>query len=323
MPTKVFSKIFVGVLATDRGPEDRRGLGFMTPYEDNKAFEKRKGTILNWLAQNVPGRYQQTHDGRSIYVKDDAGNQRQEILDNSPMEGFLITDNIKRTYWGGGNVVFRVTDPRGFELEISSQNLMMLLRNCSIINGSIQGRCIWGRDGATNVLLHESSDEYKNAAKAAETLKKRKPLPVESLVVGRAYHLSNGDTAVYMGKRPVRCVVYVEEFFRPHGSWQAGQYMAAPGKWVVTDGPSFVEECHIWGRQPVASGYWHKYLEGSKGSIAYSEAVATKTIAEIEAHIEGRSVVCQQDFKPTVEQQIWTNSHRTYTRPVRQKRELI
>src|SRR5277367_6289980 len=104
---KVFSQLYVGL--RDQG-KDAVDLGFATPYEDNAAGRKRQGTVDTWC---------------SGYQK----KPNTKLFDNVPRTGFRITDDVKRVYYGGGNVVFRVYDPYGFELEIQSQNLMALLHN--------------------------------------------------------------------------------------------------------------------------------------------------------------------------------------------------
>lgn len=91
-----------------------------------------------------------------------------EILDNVPLSGYEFSKEVRRHGWNGGNVVWRVKDPRGFELEISSSNLARII-DCSVIKeGRIEEPCIWGRAGAANVLLPISSDIYKSANKRTE-----------------------------------------------------------------------------------------------------------------------------------------------------------
>lgn len=173
---KVFSKLYVGFRNQHTGVR----LGFATPYEDNAAGKKRQQTVDTWAhyyghGDNIPA----------------------EIIENEPVAGFRITDDVKRRYWGGGNVVFRVEDPRGFELEIQSHNVMMLLSETTIEKGEIQGKCIWARDGATNVLIHESSDEYKSALEAAEKLTVVSSSEFEP---GDEITLKSGTTVQYMGR---------------------------------------------------------------------------------------------------------------------------
>lgn len=254
MTAKVFSKIFVGVRENK--------LGFMCPYEENKAFEKRKHTIDRWLRQSVGGNWIEcVESGRRIYVPNDP-KSTEHVLDNLPLEGFKITDDIKRRYWGGGNVVFRVTDPRGFELEISSQNLMMLIEHATLDKGVISGRCIWGRDGAVNVLLHETSEEYASATKAAEKIPRRKPLDEKGLVVGKTYYGSDNERVLlYLGKKKVASFPY---WARPN---------IDPGLPPTRhEGPMHVQEMHLWGYVYTYDKFKPGYAACAKGVLAYAEA---------------------------------------------------
>ncbi len=190
---KIFSQLYVGIKPKyDTSPGSP--LGFATPYEDNAAGRKRQETVKNWV-----GHYEyEWVDGKQIR-KEYTPNLK--IVDNVPLEGFKITDDVKRIYWGGGNVVWRVEDPRGWELEIQSNNLMALIQSVGIqAGGAINGKCIWAREGAQNILIAESSQEYRDAIKAAETVKKPKQLQLKDRVVGATYRLATGEAATYLGK---------------------------------------------------------------------------------------------------------------------------
>jgi len=131
---KIPKEIFVAMRETS-------GLAYVTYQEDNSAFQKRKSTGLNWaeISEGV------------TYLN--------ELLD-----GYIIRDNISR--WTTSNVVWRVLDPRGFEFEIYSGNMMEVIKNASIKNGTIQGRCILSFDSGKPVLLPEGSEPYLNAVKS-------------------------------------------------------------------------------------------------------------------------------------------------------------
>ena len=179
---KVFSELFVGI---QKASKDEIPLGFATPYETNAAGRKRQETVKSWLFG-----YSTEHNP-----------DQMKIITNIPRAGFRITSDVKRVYWGGGNVVWRVEDPAGFELEIQSQNLMSIIQVAGIgENGHIPGQCMWGRDGSTNILLHEKSEEFKNAVLAAETIKKPPTLSKNSMVVGNSYKLANGQIGRYVGQ---------------------------------------------------------------------------------------------------------------------------
>jgi len=88
---KVFSKLYVGYKKQGKGQVD---LGFATPYEDNAAGRRRQETVNSW----------------ALGWRGKKPDREATIIDNDLAEGFKITDDIKRVYYGGGNVVFRVED---------------------------------------------------------------------------------------------------------------------------------------------------------------------------------------------------------------------
>jgi hypothetical protein len=191
---KVFSRLYVGLQA----PRDGVPLGFATPYEENAAGRKRQETVNNWASPFI------AKDGK--YVREEP---ITKIIENDPAPGFKITDDVKRVYWGGGNVVWRVEDPRGFELEIQSNNLMAIIQSAGVNEGGlIPGQCVWGRSGGDNILLHETSDEYKDAVKAAETLKAPKQVGKASRRVGGLYRCVDGSIGIFMGKLHVTRLQY-------------------------------------------------------------------------------------------------------------------
>ena len=190
---KVYSRLYVGV--RESTAEGEVPLAFATPYEDNAAGKKRQATVDTWAA---PESRVLTEDRGWVYTR---GEPKTRIIDNTPRAGFRITDSVKRTYFGGGNVVWRVFDPDGWEVEIQSNNLMAILQTVDIgKGGEISGKCVWGRDGAHNILLPEISQEYQDAVKAAESVKKPTKLAMKDRVIGRTYRLLNGGFGQYLGK---------------------------------------------------------------------------------------------------------------------------
>lgn len=229
MAIKVFSRYYVAT------PHDSN-LGYAVPLEGNAACEKRRHSADSWATRgrsNPQTRKYETVPGKSME------------FDNLPAEGFKITDDIKRTYWGGGNVVFRIWDPRGYECEIQSQNLMMLISHCNIEKGLIVGKCIWGREGGKNILLHETSEEYQNAVKAAETVKPAKNIKERDLVVGNLYERSNGEIVRYLGMDEVFYrFYYLNTNTRVYTAWHeehsAGKMHLWEGEWGNTASKSSI-----------------------------------------------------------------------------------
>ena len=170
-------------------------LAFLTPYDTTKAFEKRKATVDLWAGGN---RYY----GRSGSITLPSRN-----VANTPLYGFRISESIKRTGgWNGGNVVWRIEDPRGFEWEISSSNMAQIIIQSGIsAGGIINQRCIIGRIGSSNILIPEGTDLWNQMESDIELHNSRsKSSTITNLSVGDYLTFSNGTNGVYLGKHRLR-----------------------------------------------------------------------------------------------------------------------
>lgn len=155
---------------------DDAPLGFMAPEGTDSAAMGRKATIDSWRGKDIAPR----------------------TIDNKKLTGFKLSESIRRySSWGNGNVKWRITDPRGFELEISSPNLMQIL-NCSTIEqGEIIDACIWGREGADNILIPVTSDLYKKAV--TDTARQSMKVSLKDVKPGNSVTLQDGRTGVFLG----------------------------------------------------------------------------------------------------------------------------
>lgn len=191
---KIPEKYYVGVRSKDA--DGSIPLGFATPHGTDSAFNKRKSTVDSWCNlghKTNPGTIQ--------------------LVDNVLVEGFRISRSIKRTSsWNGGNVVWRVEDPRGFELEIQSGNFAKIVECTTITEGIIHGKCLWGREGSTNILLPEASEPYQEALKFTSLSKKT--VSKKSLAVGQRVRMKDDRIAYYLGDY----YGFGVEFKRPYNS---------------------------------------------------------------------------------------------------------
>jgi hypothetical protein len=160
-------------------------LGFATPEGKDSAAKKRKATVESWAGKNAS------------YV----------TIDNVPTEGFRFVGDVTRSrdWFGSGASVWRVEDPRGFEIEITSGNLMMLMELTTIENGLIKGKCLYARDGAKNALLLENSEEYQAAFAQTTRMKSSDKFTLKSLLPGDLVTMVDGTEAQYFGK--ICCLV--------------------------------------------------------------------------------------------------------------------
>lgn len=195
------TELYVGTENLLAFNQDDPPLAFATPFGTDKAFEKRQETVDRWCGdgkdrerrQNADGSYAQDAKGNWVWDTVVLGTTKPQVIKNEPLSGFAFDRAIERTVTS--NKVFRLTDPRGFQLEISADNLADILLNCEIVRGEIKGEFIWGRLGATNFLTRLDHPAYlqKTAPKIARTT------------------LQVGDH-VYLGNKTVE-LVYCGEFF--------------------------------------------------------------------------------------------------------------
>ena len=164
---------------TFQGREKNVPIAFLTPFGTDSAAKKRMTTADSWAISW----------GRSKAKID------PKTIDNVLMSGFKVAHSVSR--YSTSNVVWRILDPRGFELEISSPNMSDLIGITTIEQGEIQDRCIWSRQGANNVLLTENDPVYLQAIKNSERVEKK--VSLRDVKIGNMVVLSNGMVGQYMG----------------------------------------------------------------------------------------------------------------------------
>jgi hypothetical protein len=168
-----------------RPSADNCPLGFMTPDGTDSAAKKRKETVDTW-AQGY-----NYHATKKDVVP-------SVTYENKPMVGFKLSRSIRRdSSFGSGNVKWRIEDPRGFELEISSPNFAQILLLCTMERGEIQEQLIWGRLGSENVLVPVDSDAYRAATVNTERASKKASL--KDMDYGDKVVMQNGDEGFFMG----------------------------------------------------------------------------------------------------------------------------
>lgn len=168
-------------------------LAYMTYYEDNAAFEKRKGTGLSWAS----GKHWDY--SKKEYVYNNTGDG--VIIDNSPTTGIYIGSSVSR--WSTNNKLFRVKDPRGFTVEVPTDNIATLLHLTTVKNGVVEEPCVWGRDGSNHILLPVNSEPYLETLAKMDVLA-NKLIKIGDLKVGDKVKFFEDKTErTYLGKAKV------------------------------------------------------------------------------------------------------------------------
>jgi hypothetical protein len=174
---KLFDKAYVGFV--NRHTESGAPLGFLTPYGTDSAAQKRMATIDSWVTRNK-------------------SSLKAVVIDNTPVSGFRIADAARRGGWRSTKqTMIRIEDPRGFELEISVENMVRIMSENTVINGEIMVPCMWGRDGTENVLLPTTSEPYQDAIKNTE--REKQSVNLRSVKPGYRVELKDGRIGTYYG----------------------------------------------------------------------------------------------------------------------------
>jgi hypothetical protein len=123
-------------------------------------------------------------------------------FDNVPTEGFVLNKKVGgvENSWGWNvrKTYSRVYDPRGFEFEISIDNLLFILQECDCTKGKgLEGKFVYAWAGKDLILLPVSSEDYKLSRKLLDNTEK---ITIRSLVVGALYKGKDGENLVYIGK---------------------------------------------------------------------------------------------------------------------------
>lgn len=196
-----------------RPTQDNTPLGFMTPDGTDSAAKKRKESVDKW-AQGY-GYGKPTEAPPAV------------TYENKPMVGFKLSREVRRyASFGNGNVKWRIEDPRGFELEISSANFAQILMLCTMEKGEIQDQLIWGRLGAENVLVPVDSDAYRAAQ--ANTERAAKKASLKDLKLGDKVVMVNGDEGIFYGK------FYL--IYNSYSHQSIGQTLGDKQRWLFKSG---------------------------------------------------------------------------------------
>ena len=136
-------------------------LAFAHAYEPHlKTFEKKRKTQMDWAYYEYQYHYEERADGVWILAHDKAvwdgtkhntvhvpdtrviDQLQPRVIDNVPTKGFKIAHSVSRM--STSNKLWRIEDPRGFELEISTACMETILLTGSVVKGIIQGSLVWG-----------------------------------------------------------------------------------------------------------------------------------------------------------------------------------
>lgn len=137
-------------------------------------YNKRENTYTNKLAYVI------YYDNKNILRKENSWNSwidkslGTNEYNNELLSGFVINKNIGGVNygWNSRKSYIRIYDPRGFEIEISIENLLYILQYTnSIVGKGLEGNFIYGWSGKELVLIPEKSPDYLSIKEFSEKKK--------------------------------------------------------------------------------------------------------------------------------------------------------
>jgi len=150
-------------------------------YTDNKQVKRKETSWLSWLDDSIP---------------------KQDFV-NTPTEGFVLNKKAGGTtyHWNTRKTVARVYDPRGFEIEISIDNLLYILSYTNSIKGKgLEGEFVYGWDGTELLLLPVDTQDYRDSKSYSDTLFTNKTIKAKELQIGHEYTTKKSIIHTYLGK---------------------------------------------------------------------------------------------------------------------------
>lgn len=125
-------------------------------------------------------------------------------FDNEPTRGFVLNKKAGdySGCWGNHRQAYcRVYDPRGFEFEITINNLLYILENCDCLKGKgLDGEFVYGWDRKDLILIPVDSPDYKEIKTRTDKIQNGNRFKGKDLIIGATYLTKNEEKWVYMGR---------------------------------------------------------------------------------------------------------------------------
>lgn len=130
-----------------------------------------------------------------------------DIFKNKPITGFVLNKRAggEKYSWNKRQTYCRVYDPRGFEIEITVDNLLYILDLCDCNKGKgLEGEFIYAWDKKDLILLPAVSPDFQESI---ELIRKKEALKDKDLIPGSAYKSKFCDYLIYIGKEKFYALV--------------------------------------------------------------------------------------------------------------------
>ena len=173
------------------------------PKRINVGYQNRSGTYTGKLAYII------YYDENGVLRKERSWNGwRDEDIpndefDNEPTEGFVLNKKAGdySTGWDHRQAYCRVYDPRGFEFEITIENLLYILANANCYKGKgLEGEFVYGWSGKDLVLIPVESPDYKQIVEFNKIVHNNECIRTKDLIIGATYLTKDDEQWTYMGR---------------------------------------------------------------------------------------------------------------------------
>lgn len=173
------------------------------PKKLKVGFQNRNGTYTGKLAYII------YFDAKGVLRKENSWNSWRSDsippmdIENVPMSGFVLNKKAGgySSGWNHRQTYVRIYDPRGFEFEISVQNLLYILENTNCIKGKgLEGEFVYGWSGTELILIPTSSPDYEELTEFNEALQSTGKIKAKELILGATYRTRQNETVIYLGR---------------------------------------------------------------------------------------------------------------------------
>lgn len=165
-------------------------------YIDNKGVLRKEKSWRDWIQDE-----DKPHTDWHTQVITIIPGIPIDNFNNEPLGGFVLNRKVGggSSGWNHRNTYCRVYDPRGFEFEITIPNLLYILENTSSIKGKgLEGKFVYGWDGADLVLIPEQAPEFAEMMEFTQNLGGAK-IKKSDLVPGQIYLNKKNEQVTYLG----------------------------------------------------------------------------------------------------------------------------
>ena len=177
---------------------------FFIPQKLAIGFQNRSNTYTGKLG------YVTYYDNKGVMRKDKSWNGWRDdsidplYIDNVPTEGFVLNRSVGGGRgWDARDTWTRIWDPRGFEFEISIENLLWILEwsACSPGKG-LEQKFVYSWRGTDLILMPVNSDDYKASMEVSKKMFSKTSFKEKDLVPGTLYKVKGKDDneVIFIGK---------------------------------------------------------------------------------------------------------------------------